>query len=125
MKDADEESGIARLVHGDERDARELRANLAVFARRSGSPQVNRLVNDVLAGRRNVREVFRTPEFTSALSANLGRIEEGLAELTDEERAEVWDRERPRTPQTRLDFLRGDEDEPDDPDDDEVVLKIR
>jgi hypothetical protein len=122
MNPADQESGIARITHGNERDARELRANLAVFARRSDNPQITRLVNDVLAGRRNVREVLRTKEFTDALGANLRKIEAGLDQLTNEERAEVWDRKRPRTSQVKLDFLRGD-DEPDDPD--EPILRIR
>jgi hypothetical protein len=127
----DEESGIARIVQGNERDARELRANLAVFARRSNSPQITRMVSEVLAGRRNVREVFQTKEFNDALGANLDKIEEGISELTDEERAEVFDPDRPRTPQAKLDALRGDPGEipagtPDGDDEDgEPVLRIR
>jgi len=125
---ADEKSGIARIVQGNERDARELRANLAVFARRSDSPQVTRMVGDVLAGRRSVREVFQTKEFNEALGANLGKIEEGIDQLTEEERAEVFDPARPRTPQAKLDALRGDpgpDETPDDDEDGEPVLKIR
>jgi hypothetical protein len=103
---ADEQAGITNLVHSNAADARELRANLAVFARRSNSEHIRRLVNDVLSGRRNVREVFRTKEFTDKLSANLGKIEAGLDALTDDERAAVWDRDRDRTPQAALNALR-------------------
>jgi hypothetical protein len=103
---ADEQAGITSLVHGNAADARELRANLAIFARRSNSKHIQRLVNDVLSGRRNVREVFRTQEFTDTLSANLSKIETGLDALTDEERAAVWDRDRDQTPQTALNALR-------------------
>ncbi|MDT7727573.1 MAG: hypothetical protein QOI21_4149 [Actinomycetota bacterium] len=103
---ADELAGITNLVHGNAADARELRANLAVFARRSNSKHIQRLVSDVLSGRRNVREVFRTKEFTESLSANLGKIETGLDALTDEERAAVWDRDRAETPQAALNALR-------------------
>ena len=49
MNEADEESGIAKIVHVDEASARELRANLAVFARRSGSPEIRQMVASVLA----------------------------------------------------------------------------
>jgi hypothetical protein len=102
----DQHNGIAALVHGDPQRARELRADLAVFARRSDNPNLRRQVADVLAGRRNVREVLRTPEFNNAAAAALGNIEDGLAQLTDEQRAQVWDRTRPRTQESNLDAMR-------------------
>jgi len=103
---ADDAAGISNLVRGNERDARELRANLAVFARQTDNRDIRRLVSDVLAGRRNVREVFRTPEFAAAVSGRLDKIEQGLAQLTDEERARVFDPARPRTAQSTLDAMR-------------------
>jgi hypothetical protein len=103
---ADDRSGITQLVHGNQNDARELRANLAVFARQVDSPALRRLVSDVLSGRRDVREVFRTKEFNDVLGARLERIERGIAQLTDEERAAVFDRSRPLTPQSTLDAMR-------------------
>jgi len=66
------------------------------------------MVSDVLAGRRSVRDVFQTREFNEALGTNLGKIEEGIDQLTEEERAEVFDPARPRTSQAKLDALRGD-----------------
>lgn len=103
---ADTDSGIGNLVHGSEQDARELRANLATFARRTDDPNIRRLVSNVLAGRRNVREIFRTPEFLAAAGTHLDKIEEGLANLTDEERAQVWDQTRARTDQSTLNAMR-------------------
>jgi hypothetical protein len=103
---ADDAAGISNLVHGNERDARELRANLAVFARQTDNRNIRRLVSEVLAGHRNVREVFRTPEFAAAVSGRLDKIEQGLAQLTDEERARVFDPARPRTAQSTLDAMR-------------------
>jgi hypothetical protein len=103
---ADADSGISNLVHGSEQDARELRANLAAFARRTDDPNIRKLVSNVLAGRRNVREIFRTPEFIEAAGTHLGKIEEGLSNLTDEERAQVWDQTRARTDQSTLTAMR-------------------
>jgi hypothetical protein len=103
---ADMDSGISSLVHGSEQDARELRANLAAFARRSDDPNLRKLVSNVLAGRRNVREIFRAPEFIEAAGTHLDRIEQGLSSLTDEERARVWDQTRARTDPATLTRMR-------------------
>jgi hypothetical protein len=122
---ADELSGIARLTHGDQRDARELRANLAAFARQTEDHALRGLISEVLAGRRDVREVFRTKEFTDILRTRLDRIEAGIAQLTDEERAIVFDRTRTPTPQATLDALR-DGTAPEEPDrdaDDPIMRK--
>ena len=89
MNEADEESGIAKIVHGDEASARELRANLAVFARRSGSPEIRQMVASVLAGHRNIRDVLQTSEFNQTGMRHLENIERGLSRLTDEQRAEL------------------------------------
>ncbi|NKQ56925.1 hypothetical protein HFP15_29045 [Amycolatopsis sp. K13G38] len=103
----DDASGITNLVGGNPDDVRELRANLAIFARNADTPtHVRRLVSDVLAGRRNVREVFRTPEFEKLVGSRLANIETGLDQLGDEQRAEVWNQERPRTSAGTLDSLR-------------------
>jgi hypothetical protein len=106
MNPGEDRSGIMDLVHGDAASARDLRANLAVFARRSGSPRMHRLVSEVLAGRRNVREVLRSKEFNDVGSKRLARVEQGIAQLTDEQRAELFDPDRERTPAEALDALR-------------------
>jgi hypothetical protein len=106
MNPADDVSGITQLVQGDASRARELRANLAVFARKSDSPEIHKLVSEVLAGRRSVRQVFRTKEFNDAGMRGMTNIEKGIAQLTDEQRAELWDPTRPRTPDETVDALR-------------------
>jgi hypothetical protein len=106
MNPADEESGIAKLVHGDESRARELRANLAVFARRSVDPGIRTLVADVLAGRRNVRDVLRAKEFNDTGLRHVANIEKSLARLSGEQRADLFSPNRPRTPDETLTELR-------------------
>ena len=119
MTERNDRSGIDRLVHGDPNDAKELRANLAVFARRTDDPRIRSMVTDVLAGRRNVREVFRTKEFNDAVSGGIDKIEAGIEALTDEEREWVFDRNRPPTPQSTLDKLRDEAAPPPPPTPDE------
>ena len=81
MNEADRYNGVLSVVGGDAERARQLRANIAVFARRLGDPQITRMVNEVLAGHRNVREVFRTRQFQEVGSRNLDNLERGLDRL--------------------------------------------
>ncbi len=106
MNPEEDQSGIMDLVHGDATSARELRANLAVFARQSGSPQMHRLVSQVLSGRRSVREVLRSKEFNDVGGKRFANVEKGIAQLTDEQRTELFDPDRQRTPAEVLDALR-------------------
>lgn len=106
MTTKQDRSGIDALTHGDAGDARELRANIAVFARQSNSPRIRKMVAEVLAGKRDVREIFRTPEFTAVLGRRLGNLEAGIAALSEKDRAMVFDQTRPRTPAKTLDALR-------------------
>lgn len=53
--DADQINGIAALTHGDPKRARELRTDLAVFARRTDNPVIRRMVADVLAAAMSTR----------------------------------------------------------------------
>lgn len=89
LRDEDAHNGIATLVRGNAADARELRANIVVFARRLGDPTITRMVNEVLRGQRNVRDVFRTPQFNEVGLKNVAMIERGLDELTPDERERV------------------------------------
>ena len=106
MNPAEDESGIEALTRGDAASARELRANLAVFARQTDNPEVRSLVAGVLAGRRNVREVFATREFNEVGLRHVASIERGIAQLTDEQRAELFNPNRPRTPEDKLAAMR-------------------
>jgi len=107
MNPADEDqSGITALARGDAASARELRANLAVFARQTDNPEVRSLVAGVLAGRRNVREVFQAREFNEVGLRRLANIEEGIARLNDEQRAELFNPNRPHTPTGKLAAMR-------------------
>ncbi|HWC82128.1 MAG TPA: hypothetical protein VG756_19425 [Pseudonocardiaceae bacterium] len=106
MNPADEQSGITALTHGDEADGRELRANLAVFARQTDNPEMRSLVTDVLGGRRNVREVLRSPQFLDVAARRVANLEAGIARLSDEQRAELLNTDRPYTPEAKLAAMR-------------------
>jgi hypothetical protein len=67
---------------------------------------MRRLVSEVLAGRRSVREVLRSKEFNDAGVKRLANAEKGIERLTDEQRAELFDPDRERTPADVLDTLR-------------------
>ncbi|HKN97837.1 MAG TPA: hypothetical protein VJX10_12020 [Pseudonocardiaceae bacterium] len=114
MRVEDERSGIARLVRGDEARARELRANLAVFGRQCGDPEIRRLVADVLGGRQDVRAVVRSRAFNEVGSRRVANVERAISRLSDEQRASLFDPERPPTPEARLAALN-----PPKPDDDD------
>jgi hypothetical protein len=86
MNEADRYNGVVSVVGGDPERARQLRANIAILARRLGDPQITRMVNEVLAGHRNVREVFRTRQFQEVGSRNLDNLEQGLDRLPAGER---------------------------------------
>jgi len=103
-----DDSGISQLAHGDPAGARQLRAGLAAFARQVDDPQLRKLVADVLAGRRNVRQVLQSEKFNEIGEQRLANLKEGLARLTDEQRATVFDPNRTPTPDSVLDAMRGD-----------------
>ena len=89
MSEQPDFSGIDQMTRGDERQARDLRATLAVIARRTDDPDLRRLIVDVLGGRTSVRRVFEHPAFWTMAATNLSNLEEGLDRLTDEERESV------------------------------------
>lgn len=106
-----DESGITSLVGpGNEADARELRANLSRIARDTESERLRKLIADVLRGRKNVRTVFRTPEFNELAGRRLANIEAGLNQLSAEDREKVWNQPESYTDPESLDALRGIQD---------------
>ncbi|MEO5853051.1 MAG: hypothetical protein ABIQ15_11110 [Nocardioides sp.] len=87
-------SGIDQMTRGDARQARDLRATMAVIARRTDDPDLRALVVDVLAGRTSVRRVFEHPSFWSMAQTNLDNLEQGLERLSPEERETVTSQDR-------------------------------
>ena len=79
-------SAIDAMAHGDERAARQLRADVAVISRRTEDPDLRYLCRDILAGRQSVRRMFEHPSFWAMADRNMANLEEGLERLTEDER---------------------------------------
>jgi hypothetical protein len=88
----DDFSAIDAMAHGDERAARQLRADVAVISRRTDDPDLRHLCRDILAGRQSVRRMFEHPSFWAMADRNMANLEQGLARLSDEERESLMDR---------------------------------
>ena len=63
MNPVEDVSGITEFVQGDVVRARQIRTDLAAFSRKVDSPEIHKIVSEVLAGRRSFRDVVRTKEF--------------------------------------------------------------
>lgn len=85
-------SAIDAMSHGDERAARQLRADVAVISRRTDDPDLRHLCRDILAGRQSVRRMFEHPSFWAMADRNMANLERGLDRLSDEERQSLVDR---------------------------------
>lgn len=85
-------SAIDAMAHGDERAARQLRADVAVISRRTDDPDLRHLCRDILAGRQSVRRMFEHPSFWAMADRNMANLEQGLDRLSDEERQALMDR---------------------------------
>jgi hypothetical protein len=100
-------SGIDAMTRGDHRQARQLRATLAVIARRTDDPALRRLVVSVLDGRESVRRVFAHPTFWQMAGTSLDNLEAGLEQLDDEQREDLMDRVgRERTEDEDIEAMR-------------------
>jgi hypothetical protein len=82
-------SGIDQFTRGDARQARDLRATVAVIARRTEDPALRELCVKVLQGRESVRRMFEHPTFWDMASASMANLEEGLEQLDDEQREDL------------------------------------
>ena len=100
-------SGIDAMTRGDRRQARQLRASLAVIARRTDDPGLRQLLVQVLDGRESVRRVFAHPTFWQMAGTSLDNLEEGLRQLDDEQREDLMDRVgRERTEDEDIEAMR-------------------
>lgn len=113
MNPTEDNSGITELVQGDMARAQQIRTDLAAFSRKVDSPEIHKLVSEVLAGRRSFRDVIRTKEFNQVGMRAVTNLEKGIARLTDEQRAEMWNSALSRSTERPQGNLRTpDEDRP-------------
>lgn len=112
MSQQNDHSGIDVMLQGDQEGARRLRATLAVIARRTDDPDLERTIRDVLAGRENVRRALLHPALFAMAERNFANLEEGLNRLSDDEREDLFSKVGEiRTPDEVIDAL---EDPPQD-----------
>lgn len=80
---------VSAFTRGDPVRSRMLRENLQAIRDRTDDPHLRRLVDDVLQGRRTVRELVRDEGFVRELDAGMQRFGEHWEQLTPEQRAEL------------------------------------
>lgn len=79
---------MQRLIPGsDSATERLARESLRTIARNSTDPVLRDLVDDVLAGRRPLRELLGEPEMQQRIATGLARVREQWEQLTPQERA--------------------------------------
>lgn len=108
------------VAGGDPALSRHLRNSLALLRERSDDPEFRRLADDVLAGRRGLRDVATSPVFAEALNPQVERFAERYEQLSEEERAalaeqgeEQFAAERVRIERERRERERWHRDHPD------------
>jgi|GEM_PF-6569059 len=77
---------LVRFTRGDTGRASALSTNLRILREASGDRDFQRLVDDVLTGRRILREAVRSPEFDRAIAPHVERFGQWWDERPDEER---------------------------------------
>lgn len=80
---------VAAFTRGDQVRAGMLRENLRTIRDRTDDPHLTRLIDDVLQGRRTMRELIRDERFTEELNRGMRRFGEQWEQLTPEQRAEL------------------------------------
>lgn len=83
------EEPLLDVAGGDPALSHRLRDSLKTLSERTEDPEFRRLVADVLAGRRGLREVASTPGFASVLNPRVEQFAQRWAETSEEERAEL------------------------------------
>jgi hypothetical protein len=82
------------IAHGDPALARHLRRSLELLRDRSDNKDFRRLVDDVLAGRADLRDVYTTPVFDAGINPGVQNFAHRYAELTPEERQQLAEQGR-------------------------------
>ncbi|WP_433230952.1 hypothetical protein [Actinomadura formosensis] len=81
------------IARGDQRASMRIRRDLEVLKDNSANPEFQRLVQDVLAGRRSLREAAGSAIFGAEMSPRIDQVEEKWQEAMAEDQ-EVVDEEQ-------------------------------
>jgi hypothetical protein len=97
------------VAHGDPALARHLRTSLETLRARSDNDDFRRLVDDVLNGRANLRDVYFTPAFAAGINPGAQQFAERWDELSREEQEQLAQQGQQQLAEER-ERLRADED---------------
>lgn len=82
------------VAHGDRALARHLRISLETLRDRSDNDDFRRLVDDVLHGRANLRDVYFTPAFAAGINPGVERFAERWDQLSHDEQEQLAEQGR-------------------------------
>jgi hypothetical protein len=102
------------VAHGDPALARHLRTSLETLRDRSDNDDFRRLVNDVLHGRADVRDVYATPAFAAGINPGTQQFAERWDQLSREEQEQLVEQGRRQLDEERKRIRREDHPESDD-----------
>ncbi|MFC3891424.1 hypothetical protein ACFOWZ_08045 [Lentzea rhizosphaerae] len=102
------------VARGDAARSHVLRESLKILRDRSGDPAFGKLVDDVLTGRRGLREAVASPLFNQALTPGVQEAAQRYKGMSEEERERLA-----ADGEDRLNRLRDELSKPVSPDDDE------
>jgi hypothetical protein len=77
------------IARGDAARSHQLRASLKILRDRTTDPAFRTLVDDVLAGKRGLRDAVRSPVFDQAISPQVQQAVDKLNEMSDEEKQQL------------------------------------
>lgn len=102
MSEPGEQAPLLGITAADAGMDRQLRENLTVLKGKHAGTPLASLLGDVLAGRRSLREVARTPEWDAAVAPAAERMTRQWAQLSPEEREALAARGREELEQSRM-----------------------
>jgi hypothetical protein len=96
------------VAHGNPALARHLRTSLEALRDRSDNDDFRHLVNDVLSGRANLRDVYFTPAFAAGIDPGAQQFAGLWDELSREEQEELAEQGRRQLDEQREQLERED-----------------
>ncbi|MGK5681328.1 hypothetical protein [Actinoplanes sp. URMC 104] len=92
----DPDAPTLAVAHGNRALARHLRQSLEVLRERSDNHDFRQLVDNVLAGRTNLRDAYTTPTFAAGINFHVEQFAQRYEQLSPEQRADLTDQGRQR-----------------------------
>jgi hypothetical protein len=81
------------IARGDVHTSRRIRNNLEILQEKSREPEFQRLIQDVLDGRRPLREAMRNPVFDAEMTPHIDTFNEKWEEVMSEDQEVVGEQE--------------------------------